>query len=91
MKTIYRILFSSFINGRRTEGQEAAQSRYLDEEGHVAELNAAGLADGPQLRPQGHQAAQVQLVTEAKVGDLQGSRHGLHHGLLEAWPDTGVT
>lgn len=56
---------------------------HLDEEGHVADLDTSTLSQRLQLFPQGHQAAEVHLVTVAEVRDLHGCSHGPHHGLLD--------
>ena len=58
-------------------------SSYLDEEGHEAEFDPPALGEGPELRPQRHQAAQVDLVTVAEVRDHQSGRHRLHHRFVE--------
>jgi len=58
---------------------------HLDEEGHVGQSDPTTFGRGPELSSQGHQAAQVHLVTVTEVRDLQRRRHRLHHRSVETW------
>lgn len=56
---------------------------YLNEEGHEAQSDSSSFSHRFELCPQGHQPGQVHFITVTKVRNLQSSRHGLHHGLVE--------